>query len=148
MVMALGSLIISSIALSDLHTLLSAVSWLWLAVKIFRGAKQPLVHDSESASGQLFLRAFLIALGTQLSNPKTAVVFAGIFAALLPVYIPPFMYVILPLTSMLVDGLWYAFVACVLSASRSRWPCLRHKTFFDRLGGGVMALLGIKLIAK
>lgn len=159
--MAAGSFIISLVALLGLHTLLSAVPWLWLALKtvgglyllwmafrMFRGAKQPLLMTQGSATGQSFQRAFLTAFGTQVSNPKTAVVFAGIFAALLPPHISTVMYVSLPVISMLVDGLWYAFVAYALSSSGPRNTYLRYKAMFDRLGGSVMALLGIRLIVK
>ncbi|EXU75500.1 LysE family translocator [Erwinia mallotivora] len=159
--MAAGSFIISLVALLGLHTLLSAVPWLWLALKtagglyllwmafrMFRGAKQPLLMTQGNATGQSFQRAFLTAFGTQVSNPKTAVVFAGIFAALLPPHISKVMYVSLPVISMLVDGLWYAFVAYALSSSGPRNTYLRYKAMFDRLGGSVMALLGIRLIVK
>ena len=159
--MGVGSIVISLIALMGLHTLLAAVPWLWLilktgggiyllwmAFKMFRHAREPLHVESNASVGKSFRRAFLTAFGTQISNPKTAVVFAGIFAALLPSHITPVMYVTLPLVSMLVDGLWYAFVAYALSSSGPRNTYLRFKTTFDRIGGSVMAMLGIKLIVK
>lgn len=159
--MGVGSIVISLIALMGLHTLLAAVPWLWLilktgggiyllwmAFKMFRHAREPLHVESNASVGKSFRRAFLTAFGTQISNPKTAVVFAGIFAALLPSHITPVMYVTLPLVSMLVDGLWYAFVAYALSSSGPRNTYLRFKTTFDRIGGCVMAMLGIKLIVK
>lgn len=159
--MGVGSIVISLVALMGLHTLLAAVPWLWLilktgggiyllwmAFKMFRHAREPLHVESNASVGKSFRRAFLTAFGTQISNPKTAVVFAGIFAALLPSHITPVMYVTLPIVSMLVDGLWYAFVAYALSSSGPRNTYLRFKTTFDRIGGSVMAMLGIKLIVK
>ncbi|WP_342754315.1 LysE family transporter [Pantoea sp. MBD-2R] len=159
--MGVGSIVISLVALMGLHTLLAAVPWLWLilktgggiyllwmAFKMFRHAREPLQVESDASAGKSFRRAFLTAFGTQISNPKTAVVFAGIFAALLPSHITPVMYVALPIVSMLVDGLWYAFVAYALSSSGPRNTYLRFKTTFDRIGGSVMAMLGIKLIVK
>lgn len=159
--MGAGSVIISLIALMGLHTLLAAVPWLWLILKtggglyllwmafrMFRGAREPLHVSTDAGAGQRFGRAFLTAFATQLSNPKTAIVFAGIFAALLPAHITPMMYVALPAVSLLVDGLWYAFVAYALSSSGPRNTYLRYKATFDRIGGSVMALLGIRLIVK
>lgn len=159
--MGVGAVIISLIALLGLHTLLAAVPWLWLtlktgggiyllwmAYKMFRGAREPLHVESGTGSGKSFRKAFLHAFITQISNPKTAVVTAGIFAALLPAHISPMMYVALPAVSLLVDGLWYAFVAYALSSRGPRTTYLRYKAMFDRLGGSVMALLGIKLIVK
>lgn len=159
--MGVGSIVISLIALMGLHTLLAAVPWLWIALKtaggiyliwmalkMFRGAHKPLTMEQGGAAGKSFRRAFVSAFITQISNPKTAIVFAGIFAALLPAQITPMMYIALPLVSMLVDGLWYAFVAYALSSRGPRATYLRYKSAFDRLGGSVMALLGIKLIVK
>lgn len=159
--MGAGSIVISLIALLGLHTLLAAVPWLWLtlktgggiyllwmAFKMFRGARKPLHVDNNASAGKSFRRAFLTAFGTQLSNPKTAVVVAGIFAALLPSHIPPLMYAVLPAVAMTVDCLWYAFVAYALSSSGPRNTYLRYKAAIDRAGGSVMALLGIRLIVK
>lgn len=159
--MGIGSIVISLIALMGLHTLLAAVPWLWLvlktggglyllwmAFKMFRHSREPLHMENSGNMGKSFRRAFLTAFITQISNPKTAVVFAGIFAALLPSHITPAMYVALPVVSMLVDGLWYAFVAWALSSSGPRNTYLRYKATFDRIGGSVMAALGIKLIVK
>ncbi|MNF14870.1 threonine efflux system [compost metagenome] len=52
----------------------------------------------------------------------------------------------LPLIALAVDLLWYAFVAFVLSSPRPRRVYLRFKAWFDRLGGSVLALLGLKLM--
>lgn len=79
---------------------------------------------------------------------KRTLLHSRLLVVLLPGHITPVMYVTLPLVSMLVDGLWYAFVAYALSLSRPRNSCLRFKTTFDRIGGSVMAMLGIKLIVK
>ncbi|MNS77550.1 Threonine efflux protein [compost metagenome] len=83
---------------------------------------------------------------TQLSNPNTAIVFGSVFAALLSHKISPLMYIILPVIALTVDVLWYAFVAFVLSSPRPRRAYLRFKAWFDRVGGGVLALLGVKLM--
>ncbi|WP_205066797.1 LysE family translocator [Pantoea coffeiphila] len=159
--MGAGSFLFAIIALAGLHTLLSAVPTLWLvlktagglyllwmAYKMFRGARQPLALDLPGSNGKTARRAFLTALTTQLSNPKTAVVFSGVFAALLPQQVSFSMYLAIPLVAMMVDGLWYLFVAFALSSRGPRNTYLRFKAPLDRLGGGVMALLGIRLIVK
>ena len=159
--MGMGAVVIALVALLGLHTLLAAVPWLWLtlktvgglyllwmAFKMFRHAHKPLDVDKNASAGKSFRRALMSAFLTQISNPKTAVVFAGIFAALLPSHITPAMYVALPTAALVVDGLWYAFVAYALSSSGPRKTYLRYKAVFDRIGGSVMAVLGIKLIVK
>ena len=91
-------------------------------------------------------KSFLLGLATQLSNPKTAVVYASIFAALLPAHPPAWLVAaLLPLLFILEAG-WYALVAVSLSSARPRGVYLRAKTLIDRCAGAVMGLLGLRLV--
>ncbi|QUG74220.1 LysE family translocator [Erwinia sp. E602] len=159
--MGAGSLVFATIALLGLHTLLTAVPvlWLvmktlgglyllWMAYKMFRGARDPLALELPGSNGKTMQRAFLTAFTTQISNPKTALVFSGVFAALLPQQVSTGMFIAIPLVAMMIDGLWYLFVAYALSSRGPRNTYLRFKAPLDRLGGTVMAALGIRLIVK
>jgi len=72
----------------------------YLASKIWRGAKTPLSLDGmqpgHAGTGR---KAFWTGLGTQMSNPKTAIVYGSIFAALLPQNPPLWCYIGLPPSS-------------------------------------------------
>lgn len=157
--MGVGCFIFALVALLGLQSLLLALPWLYstlkvlggaylvyLAFKMLRGASQPLNVEVVGAQSLGFRKAFTTGLLTQLSNPNTAIVFGSVFAALLSHKISPLMYIILPVIALTVDVLWYAFVAFVLSSPRPRRAYLRFKAWFDRVGGGVLALLGVKLM--
>ncbi|AGQ30035.1 LysE family translocator [Serratia liquefaciens] len=157
--MGVGCFIFALVALLGLQSLLLALPWLYstlkvlggaylvyLAFKMLRGASQPLNVEAVGAQSLGFCKAFTTGLLTQLSNPNTAIVFGSVFAALLSHKISPLMYIILPVIALTVDVLWYAFVAFVLSSPRPRRAYLRFKAWFDRVGGGVLALLGVKLM--
>lgn len=120
---------------------------IWLAVKIFRTASQPLTlsvnPNSESKS---LCKTFRDGLFTQLSNPKTAIVFASIFTALLPADIPTGYYYVIPAMSFIIDAGWYSFVALLLSAERPRRVYLRIKSQVDRVSATILSFLGFKLI--
>lgn len=159
--MGVGCAIFALLALFGLQSVLLAVPWLytllkvagglyliWLAIKMFRGATTPLTVRAGEAQKSHCLRSFRTGLITQLSNPNTALVFGGIFAALLTQHIASWMYVVLPLMSFAIDLAWYAFVALVLSSAAPRAVYLRFKAWFDRIGGTMMALLGVKLIVQ
>lgn len=119
---------------------------LWLAFKIIRHAKAPIALGPASYGEKSLALTFRDGLLTQLSNPKTAVVFASIFTALLPREIPAYYYIALPLLSFIIDAGWYSLVTIALSTERSRLVYIRFKTAIDRVAGSVMALLGLKLI--
>lgn len=158
--MGVGCALLVLVAFSGLHTLLVTVPLLYIAlkifgglyllymaVKIFRGANEKL---SLGAAGQTekvgFIKSFSTGMLTQLCNPKTVLVLAGIFAALSPQDIPGYFYWVLPVLGFLIDALWYTFVAYVLSSARPQQIYLRYKKSISRISGGVMAALGIKLI--
>ncbi|WP_300300649.1 LysE family transporter [Ferrovibrio sp.] len=163
--MGIGGAVFAGLALLGLIALLAQVGWLylglkvagglylcWLAARLWRGAKQPLAvaadGATDGATGRGILRAFSVGLLTQLSNPKTAVVYAGIFAALLPAAPPPWLAILLPPAVFLVECGWYALVAIAFSAGRPRALYLNAKHWIDRAAGGVMALLGIRLVIE
>lgn len=157
-----GALTFAVLALLGLHAVFAAVPWaftalklgggaylLYLAYQIWRSAKQPLPQLARAGtSGHASLRrAYFRGLATQLSNPKTAVVFASVFAALMPAHPTPAFYLLVPTGAFIVDAGWYTIVACALSSAAPRAAYLRYKAFIDRLAGSVMGLLGLKLIS-
>ena len=158
--MGSGACTFAIIALLGLHAVFTAVPfafWLlkivggaylvFLASKILRSARQPLQQLETDRTANMSLgRAYLFGLLTQLSNPKTAIVFAGVFSALLPQEIPAYFYAAIPFAAFCVDAGWYFIVAFVLSSETPRKAYLRFKAVFDSSAGCVMGLLGVKLI--
>ncbi|MGZ5780451.1 MAG: LysE family translocator, partial [Burkholderiaceae bacterium] len=123
---------------------------IYLGYKIYHGAKNAFVvpEGSNSMSMTNSTRSFLLGLSTQLSNPKTAIVYTSIFAALLPHEISLSLILSIPVIVLLIESSWYAIVAVVLSAASPRDAYLRYKAWVDRMAGGVMMLLGLKLISS
>lgn len=119
---------------------------LWLAYKIIKHAKQPMQNTLGNVQPMSYAQAYRLGLITQLSNPKIAIILASVFTALLPQDIPSYFYVVLPVLCFFIDASWYSLVAVVLSAEGPRKVYLKSKVIFDRIAGGVMTLLGLKLI--
>lgn len=157
--MGIGGVLFAALVLLGLQVVLASVPWLYLALKllgglyliylairIWRGAKEPVVLSPGSAglSGAPGT-SFWLGLFTQLSNPKTAVVYGSIFAALLPHDMPGSVALALPPLVFLIEAGWYAIVALALSSASPRAAYLRSKALIDRVAAGVMGLLGVKL---
>lgn len=160
--MGVGGLVFAGLALAGLQTLLAEVSWLYLVLKIaggaylcylgyrlWRGARMPLAAtDGAPPANGGWRKSFAVAFATQISNPKTAIWYASVFAAFLPNPIPTWMFwTLLPLIFALEAG-WYAIVALAFSASRPRAIYLGAKLWIDRVAGGVVGALGGKLILE
>ncbi len=160
--MGAGGIVFAVAALAGLQAAFLAVPALYLAVKllggaylvylgvrIWRGARAPLAAvaaGAQAAGGAR--RAFLLGFATQVSNPKTAVVYASIFAAFLPREVPAALALAVPAAIFCIETGWYAIVALALSSARPRAAYLRYKAWIDRAAGGVMGLLGLKLLAS
>ena len=158
--MGIGGLIFACLSLLGLHGLLLAVPSLYvvlkvlgglylvyLGIRIWRGAGRPLIGRDigASMSVQPATRSFALGLATQISNPKTAVVYASVFAAFLPATSTVAFSLCVVGLVFLIEAGWYAFVAVALSSERPRYIYLRYKTSIDRTAGAVMIALGLKL---
>jgi threonine/homoserine/homoserine lactone efflux protein len=160
--MGLGGVFFAVLALLGLQLVLAAVPMLYVALKlaggawlaylgwrIWRSANQPLdIEAGRQGGAQTAWRSFLLGLGTQVSNPKTALVYASVFAAFMPRdHFPAAMWLLPPLVFVL-ETAWYALVAVALSAPAPRAAYLRGKRWIDRIAGGVLATLGLKLMTS
>lgn len=160
--MGAGGVVFAAAALLGLQGLLLAVPSLYLALKIAGGlylaylgvriwasAKRPLAVSS-LASGTEATKLKSLALGftTQVSNPKTAIVYASVFAAFLPTAQPVGFNLALLVLVFAIEAGWYAVVALALSSERPRGAYLRYKSWVDRAAGGVMVVLGLKLVSS
>ena len=161
--MGAGGLVFAIAALAGLQAAFLAVPGLYLAIKGFggadlvylgcrigRGARQPLAVTPEVGSSTVRQgrggRTFLLGLATQVSNPKTAVVYASIFAAFLPREVPLVLALSVPAVIFCIETGWYTIVALALSSAAPRSAYLRYKAWIDRAAGGVMGLLGVRLV--
>jgi threonine/homoserine/homoserine lactone efflux protein len=158
--MGLGGVFFSGIALAGLYTLLAAVGWLYMSLKVgggvyliyiaskvWRSACAPLLVDNvHSGQKQNFWKSFLVGLSTQLSNPKTSIFYGSIFAAMLPQHTPMWFYMALPPLIFIVEAGWYTVVALLFSSRRPRQLYLKTKVWIDRIAAGTVGALGLRLI--
>lgn len=158
--MGIGGTIFAGLALLGLAALLSQVEWLhlslkiagglylaWLGIRIWRGAGDPLAPtQADAPQGASLFRSFSFGLLTQISNPKAAIIYGSVFAAMLPAAPPSWLVLALPPLVFAIETAWYAIVALAFSASHPRALYLRGKLWIDRLAGGVMTALGLRLL--
>lgn len=157
--MGIGGSVFAALALLGLQAVLLGVPILYmilkmlggfylfyLAIIIWRDAKQLIHIDNISENSTSLYESFKLGLITQLSNPKTAIFYGSVFAALLPPTLPTSNVLTLMLAIFILETGWYSLVAYALSSARPRQIYLHLKTFLDRLASGVIGILGLKLI--
>lgn len=157
--LGLGACLFALIAGLGLFVVLQKIPFLYLLLKILGGlylcfiaykmwqtSSPSLGIAKEKVVSNALSKMFLLGLFTQLSNPKTAIVFASAFAAFLPLNAPSNTLYILCFLALFIDSAWYVFVALVLSSKKAQLAYSKFKKLISRLAGTMMGFMGLKLI--
>ena len=160
--MGVGAAIFAVIASLGLHVVLESVPMLYIALKVIGGAylcylafriwktaEQPMQSVEPMQTNQSEVtRSFIVGLTTQLSNPKTAFAFIGIFAALLPASIPQYAYILIAILAFVIDTVWYSLVSFLLSTQKAQRTYARYKKHICRTSGTLLGVIGLKLASN
>lgn len=118
-----------------------------MAIRMWRHADAPIAKVEMPATPRSPLGAFRLGLVTQLANPKPAVFFGAVFVGTVPTGTPGIVMVALLICIFLGETLWNALVARLFSLEKTRRIYINMKHIIDRIFGGLLALLGIKIAA-
>jgi threonine/homoserine/homoserine lactone efflux protein len=155
--MMLGAVAWAAAALYGLQALFAQFAWLYrvfqvagglflisLAVMMWRHAREPLPEIASVARAsdrQIFARALLLQLG----NLKIMVFFGSIFLSILPQDLPGWMQAVVLAIVAFDEFTWFALLALMFSGASARAFYRRAKFWLDRIMGGALALLGLRL---
>lgn len=120
---------------------------LWMAWKLWSGAKQPFHMDDDRPTPRSPLAAYRLGLWTNLANPKAAVMFSSIFLGTISESTPAWVLGVLLCIIFLSETIWNSLVARIFSLERTRAGYISLKTIIDRSFGAALAALGIKIVA-
>jgi len=158
--MMVGALAWAAAALYGLQALFARFEWLYLALRIgggayllylafmlWRHAGAPLPAIDPNAPRRGGWQGFVHALLLQLSNPKIMVFFGSIFLSVLPGALPAWMQGAVLAIVAFNEFAWFALLALLFSGGTARAFYGRVKLWLDRIMGGVLGLLGVRLLA-
>ncbi|MDP3264097.1 MAG: LysE family translocator [Tabrizicola sp.] len=120
---------------------------LWMAWHLWRDAKTPFVAEDSRPVPRSPFAAFRLGLWTNLANPKAAVMFSSIFLGTLGPNTPIWVLAALLAIIFAAETTWNSLVARIFSLDRTRARYISLKTVIDRSFGGLLALLGVKIVA-
>ena len=116
----------------------------WMAWGMWRHAPEPL-PDMTDVPPRSALSAFRLGLFTQLSNPKPAVLLSAVFIGTVPPGTPLWVLVALLTYLFMVETTWNTVVARIFSFQSTRRAYTGAKSLIDRMFGGLLAALGLKI---
>lgn len=146
-----------------IKSLFSAAPTLYLAFKvaggcylIYLGLKQfkrkPAVAQSDSDSmvgaGRTLTSAYGQGFLGNMTNPKSALFVATIFATAMPATVPPSLLALAVLTMATLSFSWYCSVALLFSSRRVTGAYNRSRKWLDRFAGSCYLLFGAHLVAN
>jgi threonine/homoserine/homoserine lactone efflux protein len=151
--MGLAGALFASVAAGGIATVVSSVPALFIAFRILgssylayiglsmiRYSAKPLEMAEGSAKAGIWQ-----GFKTQASNPKTIVVYASVFAALMPHSPAAWLYAALPASVGAIETAWYVVVSLLFASSVAARGYARTKKHIDRIFGCVMIVLAFKL---
>lgn len=129
--------------------LLGGLYLCYLGVKMWRESKSNVVSaDAGLTSKPAHAKAVVFGLATQLSNPKTAIVFSSVFAAMLPEKVPVHTTSILVVGVFILNFSWYFLVSILLSSPKAQARYLRFKSYINKGSGVLIGSMGCKFVTE
>jgi RhtB (resistance to homoserine/threonine) family protein len=130
--------------------LVGAAYLLWLAFQLLRSAARRRVHGAAAATpatkARSALAAFRAGFLCNIGNPKAAVFFSSVFAALLPPHVDWEYRSAIGVAIPAIGAAWYAVVACLFSAKRIAAGYARARRVVDAVTGTLFAVLAGDLV--
>jgi len=123
----------------------------WLGLRMILNSRRALPAagpDLGPDGGRHCVAAWRAGLLADLGNPKAAVFWTGLFAAVLPAATPVPVRAAAVLVAVAVAAAWYAAVACAFSLAVVSRRYRQAKKWIDRVTGGVLAGLAVRLATE
>ena len=156
---ASGSTLLACLAASCMGVLLAHFAWfndavrilgggylLYIGVKIWLQAKQPLAAQANRGSGLSLGKSYWYGMATNLSNPKALVLFATIFASLLTPSVPIWVRFAGVAMICLCSTLWHLTLANWFSGARMQRGYRAAKRTINRCTAVVLIVVGVELL--
>jgi threonine efflux protein len=154
---ATGTAIWATGTLAGLALLLARASWLldllriggavllgWLGLRAIRHARRPLSGAGAAAP----TRPLRTGLLTDLANPKAALFWSSLFAAVQPAHAPAWVQAADVVVVVAIAAAWYGLVAVAFSLAPVARVYRRGKRWLDYLTGGVFLALAGRLATE
>lgn len=158
--MGLGGAFFALLAVFGLAALILRFEWvhfilgvaggaylIYLGLSLWFGAGTPMAEpEPRQGMGRALWVTTFSAFLLQVTNPKAILIYAGAFATFLPADPPAWLLLALPPSCFVIETLWYVAVAFVFSLPAPRRLYIASRTYIDRVAGGLLSILGLKLL--
>lgn len=120
-----------------------ALYLLWIAIQTWRHARDP-VGDAPARSSRAFLSGVLVNAG----NPKSMLFAAAVILVVFPKGLAGPEIALIVANHFVLEVLFYAGFAVLLSSAQARRHYLNAKPVFDRVAATILGALGLRLLLE
>ncbi len=144
--LGIGLLVSQSVLLFNLLKYLAAAYLVYIGIRALRAgpAPEPALPQADGVL-RTARAAFVAGFVTNGLNPKATLFFLSLFTVVINPHTPLTVQAGYGLYLAVATALWFTLVALLFSHDRVRRGFARLGHWFDRLMGGVLVLLGIKI---
>lgn len=145
--LGIGLIVSQSIVLFNVLKWLAAAYLVYIGIKALQARPANVVEgeDPPPVIARGARAAFAVGFVTNGLNPKATLFFLSLFTVVINPHTPVLVQAGYGAYLAIATGLWFCLVAMLFSQARVRAGFARMGHWFDRLMGGVLVALGIKL---
>ena len=160
--LACGNAVHATFGLVGITVLIASTPWaydvlrwagaaflIWIGVKALFSRHSPIVAAGMAAETTVEPRSYrasmMAGLATNLLNPKVSIFFLALFPQIIAPATPEPVKILYGATMVAVELLWFGSVACFIGSPGIRRRLLRVGPWIDRLTGGALMALGLRL---
>ncbi len=142
-----GLIISKNIFLFSIFKYAGASYLVYIGIKSIKSKKQELnFPDTKNKKEISSLNAFFSGLLTNILNPKAMLFFVSLFSSIISPSAPAKILALYGIIIFLTTLGWFTFVALCLSSQKSQKYFKKFSHLIEKLTGGVLILLGLKLM--
>ncbi|MFK7745419.1 MAG: LysE family translocator [Roseobacter sp.] len=120
-----------------------ALYLIWIAVQTWRQARRPLA-DTATPKGRAFASGLLVNAG----NPKSMLFAAAVIVVVFPQGLAPGHIALIVANHLVLEIVFYAVFAVLLSSGPARRRYLNAKPLLDRIAASLLGALGLRLLLE
>ncbi|MGB1239571.1 MAG: LysE family translocator [Pseudomonadales bacterium] len=146
-VFGLGVLVAQSAFAFELITWLGAAYLLWLGIGALRAGRAGDGLKIANSASQSLTQAGIDGAMISLLNPKLAIFFIALFSQFVSADASSTDQLIMVLTAVITDGLWYSLVTFILVKGSVLAWLQRQSHWVNRITGGIFIALAVRVVA-
>ncbi len=149
-IFGIAVVISQSVMLYNILKYAGAAYLIFIGIKALRARKENCAYQQQDdknkkKSSLSDFEALRMGYLTNLLNPKSVVFFTAVYAQFITPETPIAIQMLYCLTTFIIQFSWFSFVTLVLTDPRVRNKFISMRHWIDRVCGGLLIMLGIRL---